>query len=379
MISSLESTKERLEGDLDRSTAKISQLESKLKIHEQLAVSEGGSVGSEGSLQGRLADLTVANEALQRKLTEMENEKSRLGSSMEDFLGSKRSLEEVNQVSIDTIQTLQKMISQLESAKEALENEMHEATDAIGMLEDELDRKDVQVKELLVKLTQQQQLFSQVDKCKTALAERNAKLSSENDDLNTQVKVLIIEKKVASEEIETLKTMKIIANEDEEEELLSRQEQRQEVDNLINQLEIERAKNNERVSTLEQQVYTLEEGKRKLEEELDESSDAIAVLREALTEMQDGSSSRGGGSGEGEIEELQATTLREKEELMDVESSQAQIEDENRANVETIAALRNKINRLESTKEDLQEEFTTSTLELVDLKEQMKKKGTVSW
>lgn len=67
-----------------------------------------------------------------------------------------------------------------------------------------------------------QQQFSQADKCKTVLAERNARLSGDNNNLGTSITALIIEKRVASEEIEMPKAMKTITDKDQEEALLQK-------------------------------------------------------------------------------------------------------------------------------------------------------------
>ena len=65
------------------------------------------------------------------------------------------------------------MISDLQDSRGDLDDEMNEATDAIAMLEDELDSNDAQVKELLDKLTLSQHEFLQADKSRTALEDGN--------------------------------------------------------------------------------------------------------------------------------------------------------------------------------------------------------------
>ena len=382
---------ERLQAQQDQG-AKILDLETKLRVQEELSsfhsnVCESKSTpeerGESAFLKNRLTTLATENEGmksklqeLQSQLTELENVKNNsvktlthLETSLqskeegyEQLKATKSNLESQNQVTLDTITNLQKMIASLEGTNAELEDEMNEATDAIAMLEDELDQKDDQVKELLTKLTKLQQEFSQVDKCKSALAERNALLASANDDLNTQIKIITIEKKVAYEEVETLKTMRIVADEDEEDALFCKQEQKQEVDMLEEKLEAMRTKNSEQISRLEQEVYNLEESKRKLEKDLDESSDAITVLREALTEMEESKA-----VSDAKIKELKAS-LKEKD------MSQR----EHQVNVDTIATLQKMITSLEESKEDLEEELNASSIQLHDLKEQLKNKNTLA-
>lgn len=292
-------------------------------------------------------------------------------------LASTADLEAQNRVSQSTITNLQKMIAQLEETKAELDEEMNEATDAIAMLEDELDRKDGQVKELLIKLTMLQQQFSQSDKCKTALAERNAKLSSENDDLNTQIKVLIIEKKITSEENETLKTMKTIADEDQEDQeekaLMHREKQKQEVDKLLDRIEEVRLKCNEKVLKLEQEVYQLEETNAGLEENLEESSDAIAVLREALGELEEGKVSRNI-----RVKELETTLAERERDLRELESDRGKLRSEHQVSVDTISTLQKMIASLETSKEDLEDELNESSMELSNVKDQLKNRNSLA-
>lgn len=73
------------------------------------------------------------------------------------------------------------------------------------------------------KMTLIQQQLSQAEKCKVALAERNAKLGSNIDELSTQVKILTMQRKAQVEEIETFRQLKEIADEDHEENLLVKQ------------------------------------------------------------------------------------------------------------------------------------------------------------
>lgn len=341
-------------------------------------------------LEERIASLAEANEGMTAKLQELqaqleqfEDIKQNSAKAVNDLsatlefkqegydtlLSTKSNLESQNQTSMDNIADLQQMIDHLEESKVELEEEMCEATDAIAMLEDELDCKDAQVKELLTKTTMLQQQFSQSDKCKTALAMENAKLSSKNDDLGTEIKVLGIEKKVAAEEIESLKAMATIADEDEEENLFVKNEQKEEIDALLERLEDLRLNSNVKVLALEQQVYQMEESKRKMEENLDESSDAIAMLREALGELEEGKMSR-----DVQIKELK-TSL---EYLKNIESDNKRNKEEHQVSVDTIAALQKMIASLETSKDALEEELNESSLALHDLQDQLKFKNTMS-
>jgi regulator of replication initiation timing len=405
-IADLEEENEGLATELDELQDRLDELEDKLAEKEdgQSSVtsspnksSEGGDAASDEDgehLKEQIANLTIQNETLssdlqdlQDKLASFENLKATSEETIEKLTLSLKTEQEkssntapsknaASQVSQSTIADLEKTIAELEQGKAELDEEMGEAADAIAMLEDELDRKDGQVKELLMKLTMLQQQFSQAEKCKTALAERNAKLSSENDDLNTQVKVLIIEKTVAAEEIETLKDLKTIADEDqeeaEEEALLRKEEQKQELDALHEKMENFRLKSNEKMLALEQEMYQLEEAKARLEENLEESSDAITVLREALSELEDGKVEK-----DAQIRDLKSK-LREREtDLKDIELTQDKLKSEHQVSVDTISTLQKMIASLESSKDILEEELNENSMELSVLKDQLKSKNTI--
>jgi len=304
-ITSLEEVKTTLEKKLEDKDTELTALEGKLKDQQEGSTLSSEEKGQVKYLKERIANLATENDGLktdlstlQSQLTALENSKTSTTKTddedlklkqeeYEELISAKAELESQNQESLDTITNLQKMVTSLEGTNTELEEEMNEATEAISMFEDELDRKDASAKLELTKLTLLQQEISTANNEKTALVERNAKLSTTNDDLQTQIKVLNIEKKLAYEEAETLKLQKNIADEDQEEALLSRQEQKQEVDLLEDKMEAMRERTSEELAELEQQVYQLEEIKSKLEVELEESSDAITVLREALTEMEE--------------------------------------------------------------------------------------------
>jgi len=360
-------------------------------------VNNGGDEGESSVLKECIVALTAENEARQSTIRILEEEQTVIRDELESYkessakavadlevslnakqssfvnlMNSKSTLSSQNQASFDTIANLQKMIDSLEEGKDELEEEMNEATDAIAMLEDELDQKDAEVKELLVKLTMQQQQFSQVEKCKIALAERNARLAFDNDDLNTQIKILNMEKNVGMEEIQTLKAMKNIAEEDQEEALLRKEETQQEVDDILDKYEQKCVNTSEQISNLEQDLYILEEQNMKLVQDLDEGNDALTMLREALKELEAGKIKK-----DSMIKELKSK-LAEKEvavETMDV--VQSKLQSDHQVSVDTIATLQKMITSLEKSKEDLEEELDASSAALIDLKEQLKKKTSV--
>ena len=70
-----------------------------------------------------------------------------------NHLAATADLEDQSRVSQSSITKLQEIITKLAETKAEIDDDMNDATNAIAMLEDELDRKDAQVKELLIKLT----------------------------------------------------------------------------------------------------------------------------------------------------------------------------------------------------------------------------------
>jgi len=377
-ITSLEEVKTTLEKKLEDKDTELTALEGKLKDQQEESTLSSEEKGQVKYLKERIANLATENDGLKTELstlqsqltalekdttstTKTDDEDLKFKQEYDELVSAKSELESQNQESLETITNLQKMVTSLEGTNTELEEEMNEATEAISLLEEELDRKDASAKLELTKLTLLQQEISTANNEKTALAERNAKLSTTNDDLQTQIKVLNIEKKLAYEEAETLKLQKNIADEDQEEALLSRQEQKQEVDLLEDKMEAMREKNSEQLVELEQQVYQFEEIKSKLEVELEESSDAITVLREALTEMEEDKQEK-----DEQIKNL-------KTRLDDKEVTQK----EHQVNVDTIATLQKMITSLESSKVDLEEELNTSSEELHDLRNRLKNKNTL--
>jgi len=377
-ITSLEEEKTTLEKELEDKDTELTALEGKLKDQQEASTLSSEEKGQVKYLKERITNLATENDGLKTELSTLQSQLTALEKDTtstrktdenlkvkqeeyEELVAAKAKLESQHQESLDTITNLQKMVTSLEGTNTELEEEMNEATEAISMLEDELDRKDASAKLDLTKLTLLQQEISTANNEKTALVERNAKLSTTNDDLQTQIKVLNIEKKLAYEEAETLKLQKNIADEDQEEALLSRQEQKQEVDLLEDKMEAMREKNSEQLVELEQQVYQLEESKSKLEVELEESSDAITVLREALTEMEEDKQEK----------DEQIKNLKTKFDDKEVTQKEHQV------NVDTIATLQKMITSLESSKVDLEEELNTSSEELHDLRNRLKNKNTL--
>ena len=235
----------------------------------------------------------------------------------------------------DQIASLSEKISNLEAAKEKLETEAAEASDAIAMLEDELDSKDAQMKETLDQMTNTQQQFSAMDTQKSTLTERNEVLTNEIEELNKTVKVLILEKKIAKEEIEALK------------------------------------KSHDDVGTVAVDS-TLKETNQKLLEELEESADAICMLKEALAELEDARTEY-----DARIEELESELATKEIAVKTAESTSSQLQSEHQVNVHTISTLQKMIQSLEKSKEELENELTNNTMALHEMKEDIRTKDSV--
>jgi len=388
MIASLEEAKGKLEEELDHKdaelkldSARIEQLESKLRasqeMNKKLSTQNSDNVGDgnkeeEAKLREEISVLYAANDSLQSEVNALQDEQA----ALEDELESYKSDRAESDKDLESITELKMMITQLQDSKNELEEEMNEATDAIAMLEDELDHKDAEVKELLMKLTMLQQQFSQVDKCKTALAERNAKLSSENDDMATQIKVLIIEKKVASEEIETMKAMKSIEEEDQQEAMMRTMEVelQKEMEATNEKLDQCKKERKQQVYKLEQQVMELAESNQRLEEGVDEGNDAIAILREALKELEEGKAKR-----DATIKELKAQSVANDATLRTVEATKEKLQAEHQVSVDTIATLQKMITSLETSKQDLEDELNASSAELIELREQLEGRSAAGY
>lgn len=366
-ISSLENTKSQLEDELSTMKAqakddaiKLTEMESKVKVLQELSDYEG----EEAELKARVADLTAANEGMKHQIHELEAEQGDLSEEMEkvknessrtinelevslkakqtslqSVLTTKSNLESQQLVSVDTITSLSKKISDLEEAKEGLETELAESADAITMLEDELDAKDAELNAALDRTTNVQQQFSTKDSHNSALTERNETLIKQIEELNTQVKVLIVEKTVANEEIEALKQSRSVEKSSSE---------------------------------LEKKLARMEESTQEMQKELDESCDAILMLKEALAELEDEKV-----VSDAKIEELEAELESSLIAAKHAETSSNQRESEHQIHVDTISALQKMIQSLETSKEELEEELNQSSMALHDMKEDIRTKDSV--
>ena len=378
-ISSIEQVKSQLEDELNAmksqakaDASKLVELESKVKVAQELSDFEG----EEAELKARIADLTIANEGMTHHIKELEVDQEDLSDEMENIKNessrtinnlevtlkanqdsldsvrtSKSNLESQQQVTIEQITSLSQKISELEDAKERLETELAEALDAIAMLEDELDSKDVQMKEALDQTTNVQQQFSTKDTQNSTLTERNEILTTEMAELNKQVKVLILEKKIANEEIEALKKSQVVDRNGDK--------------NTAEAVGVETT------LKLKEDLSRLEETNQKLVEELEESADAILMLKEALAELEDRADS------DARIEELEAELERKEIAVKTAEASSSQLQSEHQVNIDTISALQKMIQSLENAKDGLEDELNQSSMALHDVKEDIRTKDSV--
>merc|ERR1719194_359477 len=145
---------EATSNELSKSAAQVATLETQLKTYQELSdeISEGTS--EETVLKERVMSLASANEILRSKIENLESVKSSSEKKLKDLEESHSSLMSSNR-------NLENLQAKLEEDRDDAEEEIKEATDAISMLEDELDRKDVQVKDLMAKMTLTQQQLSQ--------------------------------------------------------------------------------------------------------------------------------------------------------------------------------------------------------------------------
>lgn len=396
MISSLESSKEQLElgskkkdAQIKAEAAKVAQLEQQLRVQQEVAASEGRQ---ESDLKIRLTELLSLNEEMKTRINEMELEQRYNREEIEELKGenaktakhlkeslqnkeeclktfktSMHNLQSEHESGVNTIDNLQKMISSLTATKEQLEGDLQEASDAVALIEDELDKKDSQVKQELVKLTILRQELSQVEKQKIILAEQNERLTAENGELNTQIKVMELEMKVASEEIELIKSKR---DRELKEALSKKEDEAGEIESLTEQMKSQQQESSDAISALKAVISDLQASKKQLEEELEESSDAIAVLRDELKDIEDIRN-----ESEATIKELRSS-LEEKElSLQSVESSKSQLQEQHKVSVETIATLQKMIQSHETTKEELEMELNESSSFIADLKDELRKKS----
>ncbi|KAL3823819.1 hypothetical protein ACHAXA_011606, partial [Cyclostephanos tholiformis] len=249
-----------------------------------------------------------------------------------------------------------------------LEMELNEANSAISMLEDDLDRKDAQVKELLNKLTILHQNLSRAEQSNAALSRKNHELVSKNDDIETSIKIMTIENKAAKEEIEMYMSMKNIEDDDSVKDNLH-----QEVKQLLEQLEELRNKSSyKKMMALEEEVYQLQEDKKKILHDLDESSDAIMTLGDALKELEDTLAVR-----DSEIRKLKGSLDEKEMSLKGIMSSKKEHQYECQSSADTIATLKMKIASLETKSSDLEKELNITIQAFLDLKNEKNDESAV--
>lgn len=297
---------------------------------------------------------------LQEKLARVENEKK---------TANDRNLE-LEHIMLELKKKVEVLLKERDTSKGSMPNQatesnssidvksqqqiITEANNVITTLKDELDRKDVEVKQLLKDIEKAQEQLREAEKSITSLYEQNAQMKSDFD--------------AALLEIEELQHSK--TNDDEEIRAAIRSEQNEELNALMNELNDVRRKSNNKVLALRKEVSELQEGKDKLEQELDESSDAIVVLRETLKEMENGRIAR-----DTRIRELNASLKEMELSLKNAETTRAAMQSEHQVNVDTIATLQKMISSLESSQEDLEEELNASSLALHDLKYQLEEEA----
>ena len=306
-------------------------------IKEELKVKSSMSLVQRGNLVN-LQKKIVSLEEPKRELKEEPDTKNVV--DLETTLQSKRDL--------------LKKIASLEEMTVELEAEVNEANGTISMLEDDLDRKDAQVKEMMNNLTILLQKNSKAE-------QSNAALSHENDELKTSIKVMTIENKAAKDDFEMWKSMKNIDDDSEQEDVY------QEVKELVRQVEELQSRNMyKKVMELEEEVYRLHENEQKMQHDLDESYHALTILREALKDLEDELAVRNS-----EIRTLKASSLDDKEvSLKTIKSAQKEHQYELQSSAETIAALKIKVASLETIKGDLEEELNAHSVAFLALNDE---------
>jgi predicted nucleic acid-binding Zn-ribbon protein len=340
MIANLETSKDGLVADLTKKddliksqAEKVAQLEIELRVQREMASTDGES---DSELKRKLSGVLSENEEIKPRLSHLEEEKESLDeevSNLKSELADKQERIDNLENSMKQLQTdvdakaekiwyHEETISSLQETKERIEADLSEASDAIALLEDELDQKESAVNAANVQVTILRQKVSQLEKEKGLLSKSSAELEDQIRDLNTQIKVIQMEKHVSNEEMESLRE----AKEKAEDEL------------------------HEIVQSSGAQIA-------KLQEELDESSDAIAVLKEEL----------------GIVEHH----LAEKDdELQDAQKANTQLQEENQVGVETIASLRKLIQTNDQKKTDLELELSAMTKNTNELGEELKKSAS---
>jgi len=305
---------------------------------------------------------------LQQKLGQVENEKNEVNDrylALEHImLGLKKKVElllkerdtsklEMDELKLSFAGSISDQAS--ESASNAnlksQQNVISEANNVIAMLKDELDRKDVEVNELVKAMASLKEQISHAQESITSLHEQNATMKSDYD--------------AALEEIEKLQSLQTKDGDDERASI--HRKLSEDMNALLNELSEVRRKSNGKVLALQKEISELQAGKEKLEHDLDDSSEAIFVLRETLKEMENGRIAR-----DSKIRELRASIEEKELSLKDAESTRTLMQSEHQVNVDTIATLQKMISSLESSQEDLEEELNASALAIHDLKDQLK-------
>jgi len=337
-MSTLETAKSEIEEDAREQKMNLAVVEDQLEAKEKEIETEGKKITLVrqrlSQVETQKAQLMLKNESLEQNIaamTEEEQSSKAVGKAEKPVVVEP----EEKGTGKEQITSLSKKISKLEDANKKLETEAAEASDAIAMLEDELDSKDNQMKKALEQITTVQQQVSSKDTQNSTLTKRNEELSSEIEEMNKQVKVLILEKKIANEEIETLKMG---------------------------------VKNSAEAVAVEPK---LKETNQKLLEELEESSDAICMLKEALADLEDARTN------DAKIEELESELARKETALKIAEAFSSQVQSEHQVNIHTISTLQKMIQTLEKSKDDLEEELTHCTMALHEMKEDMRTKDSV--
>ena len=336
---------EKQKADLKLKNESLEQVISKMEEEElssKAVVTKDGQ-SNENALQElkeKVLSLELAKSKLQNELDSMKSKANT--EDKEISIDSAADVERKAQQNVNKDQTgsLTRKISDLEDVKNKLESEVTEAADAIAMLEDELDSKEIQLKESLEQMTNLQQQFSTKDTRNSMLTKRNEMLTIEVEELNKQVKVLILEKKIANEEIKDLRRPQ--------------------------DSEMKGSETKVKDGSLPKETN------QKLMEELEESADAICMLKEALTELEDARADI-----DNRVEELEEELKKKEIQVKATETLSSKLQSEHQVNVDTISTLQKMIQSLEKSKEELEYELNQSTIALHDAKEDIRTKDSI--
>jgi predicted nucleic acid-binding Zn-ribbon protein len=227
-------------------------------------------------------------------------------------------------------------ISSLQKTKERIEADLSEASDAIALLEDELDQKESAANSANVQVTVLRQKVSQLEKDKASISKSKEDLEEQIQDLNTQIKVIQMEKHVSNEEMESLRE----AKEKAEDEL------------------------HEVVQSSGAQIA-------KLQEELDESSDAIALLKEELGIVEHREAEN-----EDAIHALETELAEKNAHLERAEKEMNRLKTEHQVGVETISTLQKLIQTNDQKKTDIELELKAMSQNATELGQELKKSAS---